>query len=202
VGVRFRKADLHGDGLYPLGRAGLEGTCWACHGSQTTEAAPAPDLRGRTATSEVSVGLHALHQARGSYANAVPCESCHKVPKGDGEAGHFDSDLPAEVVFSDRARGKTDDPTLDTQPVWNRAAATCTSVYCHGALPGAAVTAWPWTQKLGTALACTSCHGLPPTTLRKGGTHTSDTDCASCHSSAYDSNGNLDPSRHNNGEVD
>lgn len=195
-------AAKHGDGTVSLGLAGAEGTCYGCHGTQTSKGAPAPDLRGSSDTSRVTVGLHAVHRAQsGTYASGVTCSDCHKVPSALKTAGHIDDDLPAEVVFSSLAKGATRGSGVDTKPVWNRTAGTCQNVYCHG-LDGGKVTSWSWTQKASPALACDSCHGQPPQKTLSGGTHPQTGTCNTCHSSAYSSSGALDPTKHINGKVD
>lgn len=200
IGIRFLQAGFHGDGKAPLGRKGFEGTCWSCHGTQATAGAPGPDLHGKTDISEVTVGLHALHLADGTDSKAIACADCHLEPKNDGDKGHYDSALPAELVFSDVARGKKADKSVDLKPAWDRKTATCSNVYCHS-LDGATVTSWTWTKKVPGGLTCTSCHGNPPLKTVSGGVHSSGTACDACHSAAYNS-GALDPSKHINGEVD
>lgn len=201
MGTRFIKPEYHGDGIKPLGRKGNEGTCYSCHGTKDSAGAPGPDLRGNTDISAVTVGLHKIHNTAGSYRDAVPCTTCHVVPKTKEDKGHMDNDVPAEVVFSDLARGKLRSATLDLKPSWDRTTATCSNTYCHG-LDGAKVTSWPWTKQLSPSLNCSSCHGMPPAKTLTGGTHSTSTDCRTCHSKAYTSAGQLDPARHINGKVD
>jgi len=200
VGVRFHDPQLHIDGQLPLGRKGLEGTCHACHGSEATAGAPAPDLHGQTAVTAVTVGLHRLHLTAGKYRAAVPCGSCHRVPQQIADPGHFDDDLPAEVVFSDLASGRLAHPEADPTASRDRATATC-NVYCHS-LDGARVTQWRWTSRLVDGVSCGACHGLPPRRLANGALHTLSTGCTICHASAYGPDGELDPNKHINGKVD
>jgi predicted CxxxxCH...CXXCH cytochrome family protein len=202
IGTRFLDPAFHGDGKYPLGKKGDEGTCYGCHGTQASGGAPPPDLRGNTDISAVGVGLHATHLSAGSFANAVACEACHKVPTKLQDAGHFEDDLPAEVTFSDLAQGKLQAPSGGKSPVWDRTKATCSDTWCHG-LSGGKVTDWTWTKKLASPLACDSCHGLPPTETTSSGSHpvVPSTGCDSCHGAAY-SGGSLDPAKHINGKVD
>jgi len=57
--------------------------------------------------------------------------------------------------------------------------ATCSGVYCHGAVlqPGGSNNHPTWTTVDGTQAACGTCHGLPP-----GGTHpSSSSQCETCH---------------------
>ena len=201
VGTKFIRASLHGDGLYPLGLAGQEHTCYGCHGTKSSAGAPAPDLRGNSSISAVTVGLHQAHLTTGTYRQALPCGTCHVVPKTLKDKGHFDDDVPAEVVFSTLASGKLRGAGIDLKPTWDRSSATCSKTYCH-ALDGAKVSSWKWTSKLAAGLACDSCHGLPPKQTISGKAHPAGSDCKVCHSSAYTSKGTLDPARHINGKVD
>ena len=200
IGVAFLDASLHGDGKYPLGRKGEEGTCYGCHGTKDTAGAPGPDLAGKTDISEVTVGLHKAHVTAGPYRDAVPCSTCHTMPKKVTDKGHFDDDVPAEVLFDAAASGKLRGSGVDLKPTWDRKVATCGKVHCHG-LDGGKVTTWSWTKKLSTGLACDSCHGLPPKQTITGKAHPASTDCKTCHSAAYTSKGALDPTKHINGEV-
>jgi predicted CxxxxCH...CXXCH cytochrome family protein len=200
VGVAFLSPSLHGDGTYPLGKPGVEGTCYACHGTKDSAGAPAPDLHGATAVSAVGVGLHAAHLTDSALRKAVPCDSCHIVPAALMDKGHIDHDLPAIITFSDLARGATRGATVDTKPTWDRTTATCTNVYCHS-LNGGTGSPWRWTQT--STPGCTSCHGQPPGKTVSGGNHPQGvTSCKQCHGSAYTASGDLDPTKHMNGKVD
>ena len=189
-------AALHMDGKVSLGKASGGSACYGCHGTLATKGAPAPDLKGKTATTLVSVGMHAAHlQGTSGYAGKVACSDCHKVPATLKAPGHIDNDQPAEVVFSALAQGKG-------KPVWDRSKATCTNVYCHN-LDGGKVKSWTWTKAASPAMSCQSCHGLPPAKTMDGNTHPANTACKTCHSSAYNnSTGALDPTKHLNGKVD
>ena len=196
-GVELALVDkaLHGDGKASLGKAG-GGTCDGCHGTAASRGAPAPDLNGKTDTTLATVGLHKVHlQGSNAYAGPITCADCHKVPATLKAAGHLDSALPAEVVFSALASGKG-------TPAWDRTKGTCANVYCHN-LDGGKVTSWTWTKAASPSLSCDSCHGMPPAKTSAGGTHPSSLMCNTCHSSAYDSStGALDPTKHLNGKVE
>jgi predicted CxxxxCH...CXXCH cytochrome family protein len=200
--MEFVSADKHGDGKVSLGTAAGEGSCNGCHGTAATSGAPPADLSGSSDTTRVGVGLHQAHQGSGNFAGGVSCSDCHAVPASLKASGHIDTDLPAEVTFSDLARGKAYSSSLDLKPTWDRSSATCKNVYCHS-LVGAEVTQWVWTKPASPALGCGSCHSLPPTKTLTGGTHpTSSALCSSCHKGAYTGTGNLDPDKHINGKVD
>ncbi len=94
--------------------------------------------------------------------------------------GHIDSDRPAEVIFSALASGRA--AGVDLKPTWDRKTATCTNVYCH-------------------SLDGSSCHGMPPKQALDGAPHPTGDRCASCHGSAFDKEGQINPSTHVNGQV-
>ncbi len=201
IGIAFLDASLHGDGKYPLGRKGEENTCYGCHGTKETAGAPGPDLKGVTDTSAVTVGLHKAHLTASLYRGPVACSTCHTVPKKLSDKGHFDDDVPAEVIFDAASSGKLRGTGVDLKPTWDRKTATCGKVHCHS-LDGAKVTSWSWTKKLSGGLSCTSCHGMPPKQTVSGKAHSSSTNCDVCHSAAYTAKGALDPSKHINGKVE
>ena len=113
---------------------------------------------------------------------------------------------PAELTFGPLARSQ------GAVPGFNRQAATCEDVYCHGSTglgphAGGAVSRTPrWTQVDGTHGACgTACHTNPP-----GGWHPDNTACQSCHDSTLSAYDVLNPSAstwadaslHINGQVE
>jgi predicted CxxxxCH...CXXCH cytochrome family protein len=129
--------------------------CNSCHGG--TNNAPPKDTSGATATTTRGVGAHQAHTLSANWHRTVQCNECHVVPTSVGSAGHIDTPLPAELVFS--GIGKTS--------TWN--GSTCTS-YCHGA------AAPIWTKVDGSQKQCTSCHGNPPPAP-----HPNDSNCSNCH---------------------
>jgi predicted CxxxxCH...CXXCH cytochrome family protein len=139
-------------------------SCTFCHGTSPGPASPPVDTRGRTATSNVSVGAHAAHVAT-TMTTAIACTECHPNRAGSNvltDAAHVDGDGRAEVVLGTRAgAGATYARVSDTS-------ATCSSTYCHGAGP----VEWTSTAPLG----CTSCHDAPPPAP-----HTAITNCGACH---------------------
>ncbi len=202
TGVAFLKPELHGDGKYPLGKLEEdEEACWSCHGTKASGGAPAPDLHGQTDTKLVTVGLHAAHLKGSSIRDPLPCTTCHGAVKAIRDKGHFDSDLPAEVTWSDLVTGKARSASLDLKPAWNRSAETCTNTYCHSALDGGKVKEWKWTEGVADGIGCSSCHGEPPQKTLSGAPHPNAFNCQGCHSSAYDQ-GKLNPAKHINGKVD
>ncbi|MBI3787270.1 MAG: CxxxxCH/CxxCH domain-containing protein, partial [Ignavibacteriales bacterium] len=188
--------------------------CITCHGS-VTSAAPPNDLDGRTDRALKTVGAHQIHILGSSLAGPVVCSECHKVPSTVYDAGHVDSQRPAEVMFNnDLTNTKTTGVT--PAPSYNASNATCGSTYCHGAFKNGNTTFAPvWNDPSGTQMACGTCHGdvtkttlaekaLPKTTA-EGGTHPvypKDLTCASCHGDVIDATMKIiNPAKHINGKL-
>ncbi|MBI3579526.1 MAG: CxxxxCH/CxxCH domain-containing protein [Ignavibacteriales bacterium] len=188
--------------------------CITCHGS-VTSAAPPIDLDGRTDRALKTVGAHQIHILGSSLAGPVVCSECHKVPSTVYDAGHVDSQRPAEVTFNnDLTNTKTTGVT--PAPSYNASNATCGSTYCHGAFKNGNTTFAPvWNDPSGTQMACGTCHGdvtkttlaekaLPKTTA-EGGTHPvypKDLTCASCHGDVIDATMKIiNPAKHINGKL-
>lgn len=182
--------------------------CVVCHGGvDNLTGAPPEDLAGNRAEGAVGVGAHSAHLTGEEFSDGIECESCHLVPDSFYATGHVDSDLPAEVTFSNLTLADSANPT------WQRNAATCANAYCHGnwslaksqsnfsfiytaeQIEGNA--AMPtWTDA--ATVVCGTCHDLPP----KGHTPFQLTECTNCHSSVVDADGNIaDKSKHVNGMV-
>ena len=166
--------------------------CNTCHGN-SLNSAPPEDTEGNTETDFKSIGAHQAHLSEGSISNAVACSECHTVPQILYDAGHIDSELPAEVRFGDLA---SDDGS--TIPEWN-GEESCSNVYCHGGFPlGNRDNIPEWTDVGEGEAACGTCHGLPPKQP-----HPSVTLCSLCHASVVDQNNNIiDKDRHINGRTD
>jgi predicted CxxxxCH...CXXCH cytochrome family protein len=154
--------------------------CSTCHGN-ASNAAPPQSAGGLTATTEVTVGAHQTHLKDGASRAAVDCTECHVVPKTVDDPGHIDAS-PAEVVFGPLAtRG-------GVTPDWDRNAATCSNVYCHGAKTAGGTNKTPqWTKVDGTQAACGTCHGKPPPFP-----HPVLTDCSQCHPLTVRADGTID----------
>lgn len=174
--------------------------CSTCHGSAASPAPPS-DLSWNLLPSSLGVGAHAVHLRSRTWAAAVACADCHRVPASLNDAGHLDGTGPAELTFSDKARGRLRGSGVDLAPVWDRASATCSQVYCH-ALSGAHGPGPVWNRGASGAIACGACHGLPPQRTLSGTAHPASSACSGCHSKAYTASGALDPQRHMNGTVD
>jgi predicted CxxxxCH...CXXCH cytochrome family protein len=217
--------DKHIDGQIQLGDPAAG--CAGCHGSAAS-AAPPRDLAGQTAPSAPGVGAHQAHlTASARLRGPIACGECHRVPSDVTSAGHFvghaagagDDPVPGAEVFPADAQGQAAVGVLASTggaaPRWDRAAGTCSSVYCHGGgtTLGADTTAGVdraprWTA--GGGLTCgAACHGLPPAFAPHLATMTR-TDCASCHPRTVDPSGvviisganGAETSAHMNGVLD
>ena len=188
--------------------------CATCHGSSTANSPP-EDLAGNTATSSPGVGAHQVHVLGGAKSLALWCADCHTVPGGVYDAGHVDSDLPAEVPMEGaRARVPTDG--IVPSPVHDPVALTCSNVYCHGnwksrrsdapldrqfvymdsVISGNNVSQ-VWTGGPPQA-ACGTCHNLPPA----GHIPAPVSACGGCHTGVVDAAGIIvNKALHINGKI-
>jgi predicted CxxxxCH...CXXCH cytochrome family protein len=169
-------------------------SCNACHGGDN--AAPPRDVAGHARTTFAGVGAHQTHVLGTERSRAVPCDTCHVVPKDVFDEGHMDTDRPAEVVFSDVATVGGANPSY--------ANGSCGSTYCHGAVfpeerpSGGSNTEPIWTRVDGTEAACGACHGLPPPPPHPLNTYP----CHQCHSDIdTDDRTFIHPEQHVDGVV-
>lgn len=159
--------------------ASWQTSCTFCHGNPGTgRMSPPVDTQGRSAATNVSVGVHDSHVGT-TIAPPISCAECHPS-RGDviTDAAHVDGDGQAEVVFGTLAR------TGGVSPAYARASpasATCASTYCHGNFTGGVNATPNWTST--AQVTCTSCHGNPPNTGRHD-LHVNDRGyaCERCHS--------------------
>jgi len=174
-------------------------TCTYCHGNPVSgRASPPVDTQGRSAASNVSVGVHASHVAT-TIAAPIACTECHPNRAGSNvvtDAAHVDGDGIAEVAFGALARTGTA-PAAYTRT--SATAATCASTYCHGRFTGGANATMSWTSS--TQVTCSSCHGNPPSSGRHD-THVNGEGygCGTCHSGYTSSAANA--ALHVNGAKD
>ncbi|MFZ4619408.1 MAG: CxxxxCH/CxxCH domain c-type cytochrome [Bacteroidota bacterium] len=176
--------------------------CTTCHGS--VNAAPPKDLSGNVSTASRGVGAHQKHLIAGTFAAAVTCNECHKVPAKLSDAGHIDASANAEVKF-------------DTTSVFYKANASytssnvsCANTYCHGNFNGGNTQTMVWTNNTGTAAQCGTCHGnVNGATLKEKAFPVSGhnaatvaSNCGTCHAAVVDASLNfVDASRHINGQI-
>ena len=185
-------AATHVDGTVNLSRTG----CTLCHGDLTqtavaaTSGASAPgfnassaDTTGATAATAAAVGAHGKHLTGTSLRSvAISCGDCHLVP-GSGDVAHATGagtgGARATVAFSGLATTggiTTAAYAGSTTGTGGTAAGNCSNTYCHGNFKNGATTATLSWLGGAAAVACGSCHGLPP-----GGTHPANANCSSCH---------------------
>jgi predicted CxxxxCH...CXXCH cytochrome family protein len=168
--------------------------CNACHGDKASPAPPR-DVSGNTSTSAPGVGAHRAHLFASDRARAVPCETCHAVPRQALAPGHIDTPLPAEVVLSGIPVGPGKTPRYE--------GGSCRETSCHGDAfadgrpSGGSHTTPSWTGGNSEA-ACGSCHGLPPPPPHPLPTYP----CHSCHKDvAADDTSFTHPELHVDGVV-
>ncbi len=181
--------------------------CNTCHGNENN-AAPPKDLEGHWSTTELGVGAHQHHLIDTTLTNGFErdCIQCHIKPDDFEDGTHIDGSLPAEITFSSFA---TDSGKLNT--IWDRSAATCSNVYCHGGFKfkkSESAFSWIYTDSIIVGnfpvvkwtedeLECGDCHDLPP----KG--HQAQTTCNTCHGKVVDENNEIiNRKLHINGKID
>jgi predicted CxxxxCH...CXXCH cytochrome family protein len=126
----------------------------------------------------LELDAHEIHTIGGMLEKQYDCEVCHIVPQAFEDPGHVfleDGEVdppPADVIF--------DGPALipdGPDPEYVEAEQTCSNTYCHaitGMQTNAELPAPAWTDE--GPLACTSCHGGPPSAE-----HPQSADCENCH---------------------
>jgi predicted CxxxxCH...CXXCH cytochrome family protein len=159
--------------------------CTGCHGDHavntatTTDPRNAPpiDTRGNAATTARGVGVHQAHVVAGNNAAPVACAECHTVPS-PGNTAHANGD--PRVDFGPIARA-TATGTTGT-PAWAGAGGapglTCSATWCHGNFAGGTHDAPTWTAA--GRLACSACHGDPPSSTAPQ-YHPANGACGDCH---------------------
>lgn len=140
---------------------GTQAACGACHG------VPPP------------TGAHLSH-VDGGVGPPLPCLACHVTPGATPSPEHVDGKVRVTAY-------QGSDPAMIAaagDPGWDRAAATCSTAYCHGAtLAGGTLTKPTWTTLDGTQAACGTCHGLPPAALPSAAhpVYLFSAPCTGCH---------------------
>jgi predicted CxxxxCH...CXXCH cytochrome family protein len=186
-------------------------SCAACHGDGSPDvlpgdprSAPPRDVNGRAASdpTATAIGAHQNHLLAGELGVAVACSECHVVPTTLLAPGHLDKAVT--VTFGPLASKNGLSPTYDP------ATQTCSNVYCHGNFPFSKVTLPPtaptWSGG-GLAVACGTCHDLPPpppahvvVNVGAQGCGTSTNPVIACHPAPY-SPTTVDPRLHIDGKV-
>jgi len=171
--------------------------CVMCHGGGDNATGAPPRATWGQGADPVRVGAHTSHVTAGALAPAFDCTACHEKPSDALSPDHVGGPT-AGVAFGGLAvQGST--------PSWDRATATCSNVYCHGAtLPGGARVTPRWAPG-GGETACEVCHGVPPPAphpIVVGGLPA----CNVCHGKSVDAGGAVIPPAagglHLNGTVE
>ena len=158
-------ATCHGDD-FRGGKAKV--SCVACHSEGPTACTTCHGATGPTSNA------HQVHRGKD-----VACANCHVVPTTWSDDGHILHDgvaipLPARVTFGTLAATTLAPTDRAGPPTWD--GATCTNVYCHGAVfhaAGGTTTSPRWDDPT-PAGTCDRCHGNPPPNHARN-------DCATCH---------------------
>ena len=169
----------------PAGVTNWKTNCVMCHGGTDNPTGAPPRVTWGRDADAVRIGAHTKHVTGSALAPPFDCGVCHPKPADALSANHIG--LPtARMTFSGTAI------THVTGTTWDRASATCSNVYCHGAsLAGGTKTVPVWTAGAGEA-ACGTCHGLPPPAPHPA--VASDlTGCFACHGMSIDATGALIP---------
>jgi predicted CxxxxCH...CXXCH cytochrome family protein len=152
-------------------RGGTSGvSCMSCHGDGPTACTTCHGASGPT------TAAHTAHRSRG-----VTCAECHTVPTRWDDDGHIVHDGvaitgPAKVTFGARANITLLAGDRTGPATWD--GATCTNVYCHGAVlhgAGGSATTIAWSDPTPPG-GCDRCHGQPPPSHARAR-------CAECHPS-------------------
>jgi predicted CxxxxCH...CXXCH cytochrome family protein len=182
--------------------------CTSCHGDPTrtgnmagadANLASAPPVASANAPA-YAVGSHLGHvnpEAATALMGPIACAECHVVPT---DSTHANNPPARPVVFGPLST------TNGAAATWNAGSAGCAASYCHGNFSYNGVSgsnATPlWTDT--TPLACTGCHGMPPTGHLAVAAPVTAASCASCHPLAVNADGsiNLVDRGHLNGKPD
>jgi predicted CxxxxCH...CXXCH cytochrome family protein len=182
--------------------------CTSCHGDAMRTAslagtdvnlASSPPVAPASAPA-FAVGAHLGHvnpAAATALMGPVACGECHVVPTDSTHANH----PPAQsVVFGPLSTAN------GAAPTWSAGTAGCAASYCHGNFTfngvsgGNATPIWTSTAPL----ACTDCHGMPPTGHLAVAAPVTPASCSPCHPKAVNADGtiNLLAAGHLNGKPD
>lgn len=187
--------------------------CNTCHGNFNNLDMPAPprDVNGNITTGFLGVGAHYQHLYANELGSEIECSTCHEVPQNYLDAGHVDTDLPAEIIFNNIAI-----VNVASNSNYDHSTGTCSNTYCHGNFEFIKESSdyqfiYTADKMVGNNKSvlfnnvdnaeaeCGSCHGLPP----EGHIESALSNCGivGCHVSIVDGEGNIiDKEKHINGE--
>ena len=169
-------------------------SCVTCHGGKDDLTGAPPRTTWGNGADAVRIGAHGAHvRAAHGLSRPIDCALCHLKPQDAFSPGHID-EATASVSFAGLA-------AQGTAPAWDRASASCSSTYCHGAtLAGGTNKSPRWTSVDGSERACEACHGAPPANAHHA---RADLDCSACHGTGYSAlAGTVAPATHVDGKLD
>ena len=154
------------------------------------------DLLRKTDTSLVSVGAHAAHvNASHKLSAPIACSECHRNDLQLLGSGNLHKAFGQGVTIFPASLAAQLSSREGASPKWDRAAAKCSSTYCHGSgsklLTDTSTTVNRnpiWNAE--NQASCGSCHGIPP----KDANHTATmrlVDCVTCHAKTMDASGTI-----------
>ncbi|MEI7704398.1 MAG: CxxxxCH/CxxCH domain-containing protein [Deltaproteobacteria bacterium] len=183
-------------GAHVNGKADVAGaSCTSCHGdpARTVPAgnpnallAAAPPVAPPGKPASV-VGTHLLHLTDSAIRSAISCNECHVVPTNPDHS----VTLPPVVVFSPGTLATTQ----NVAPSYVPTSLSCSAAYCHGnftfgSVKGNATPTAAW--NVTPSLACTGCHGMPPTGHQALTAPVTPATCNGCHSATVKADGTID----------
>jgi predicted CxxxxCH...CXXCH cytochrome family protein len=183
-------------GTHLDGRAQTAGLgCTTCHGDAARVASLPGTDRNLPSSPPISspgapahaVGAHLGHvnpTAASYLMPPLPCAECHVVP---ADSTHSNNPPAQRVVFGPLSRAGGASPT------WDATTTGCAATYCHGnftfgVVRGANATPL-WTTT--ASLACTGCHGMPPTGHPTYAGTPDAASCFQCHPQSVNADGTI-----------
>ncbi len=145
-------------------------SCANCHSyTLTAKDAFFYDVKNNYSPDTVSVGTHRSHLlAVHGISDSLNCSDCHTMPTSIFASGHLDTTQNIDFGELAMENGKT--------PLWNRATATCSDVYCH-------LNSTPvWTENNSAYSTCQGCHtGFDTSDAHPAHVTDQNYDCSVCH---------------------
>lgn len=182
-------------GCHPIGpnvTGGIPG-CMTCHLlDPQVNATNCVSCHSQPPNGTVYPNIGRSHASHSVLNVADSCAECHSG-LGRGTSDHLErARLRTTVV---QANPVVFGPLAKTEllvPAFATNTGSCANTYCHGAsLTGGGTNKAPLWGQAGylTAAGCGTCHGFPPTTVRRGAaTHSSSTTCSTCHANVSATN--------------
>ena len=167
------------DADLPAGVATWTKNCTMCHGDRANGTGAPPRATWGNTADLVRVGAHTAHVSGSAISPPFDCELCHVKPLDALDAFHIDQPT-ARVSFAGRA------VKAGVTPAWDRTAATCSNVACHGS----ATPQWTGGPSQAT---CGTCHALPPASPHPALADASLTGCVTCHPNTMTAAGTIIP---------